>query len=114
MITLMNKKKGDKKDTIYRQGDVLLRKIRNLPTGLKQKDKVLAYGEATNHSHQFKAPDDYVLVFHDGDGKQYVQVLKPTELQHEEHDWLDIEQGNYEVIQQREFDIVEGIRRVMD
>ena len=99
---------------MYRQGDVLLRKIKSLPKGLVKKNKVLAYGETTGHSHQFKANDDCVMVFHDADGKQYVQVLKPTELQHEEHDWLDIEQGNYEVIQQREFDIVEGTRRVMD
>ena len=100
--------------SIYRQGDILLRKIGKLPAEIKIKDKILAYGEVTGHKHQFKDNDECVMVYHDGNGKQYVQVLKPTKLQHEEHDWLDIEQGNYEVIHQREFDLIEGTRRVMD
>ena len=97
---------------MYRQGDILLRKISKLPQGLKQKDKILAYGEVTGHKHQFV--DENAIVFSDGDGKQYVQILKPSQLQHEEHDLLDLEKWDYEVIHQREFDLIEGTRRVMD
>ena len=99
---------------MYRQGDILLRKIGKLPSGLSKKDKIIAWGEATGHHHRFDENNKNVIVLTDTDGKQYVQVLEPSELIHEEHVNQIIPEGNYEVIQQREYDIVEGIRKVMD
>jgi len=98
-----------------RQGDVLLCPINEFPTGLKIKDKVLAYGEVTGHSHRFEASDDEVLVSVTKDGTQYVEVLKPAQLIHEEHNNVDVDEGKYVVRQQREYDTqVQAPRRVVD
>ena len=99
---------------IIRQGDVLLRKIKELPKGIKVKDKILALGEGTGHSHRFDASNPNAIVFIDTDGKQYVQLVETSELIHEEHENVMIPEGNYEVIQQREYDVLQGIRQVMD
>jgi hypothetical protein len=116
--------------TIFRQGDVLLRKIPKLPSNLKEKDKVLALGEVTGHRHRFaekqelvekQRPEENTIVFTDEDGKQFVQVVSPEAvLEHEEHDNITVPQGDYEVIIQREHDAIaeykkeEAERRVLD
>lgn len=104
---------GNTKMETYRQGDVLLVRVGKLPKRLKAKDKVLALGEVTGHKHQFKS--NQVQVFADKQGKQFVDVQKKAELTHEEHDALDVPAGTYEVVIQKEFDIVEQTeRQVMD
>ena len=98
---------------MIRQGDVLLRRIDRLPKGLNQRDdKVLAYGEVTGHSHKFESED--ALVFANSLGQQFVQVLIASELLHEEHKSILVPEGTYEVVIQREYDIQEGIRQVLD
>lgn len=92
-----------------RQGDILLSPISELPKGLKLKDKVLALGEATGHSHRFEDDDDTVLVHVNSGGKQYVEVLKPTTLKHQEHGDIPVLEGLYELRQQREFDATADI-----
>ena len=115
---------------IYRQGDVLLRKIDKLPEGLTEKNKVLALGEVTGHRHRFaekqelieqQRPEENTIVLTDENGKQYVQVVSPEAvLEHEEHGNITIPQGDYEVIIQREHDAIaeykkeEAERRVYD
>lgn len=115
---------------MYRQGDVLLRKIKSLPTGVVPKDKILARGEVTGHKHRFleqqelqqvKRPDENTMVFIDESGKQFVQVLSPTAvLEHEEHGNITVPQGEYEVVIQKEHDAIaeykkeEAERRVLD
>ena len=88
-----------------RQGDILLCRIEKLPGNLKLKDKVLALGEATGHSHRFEDSDDSVLVHVSNNGTQYVEVLKQSELKHQEHGNIEIPEGLYELRQQREFDV---------
>ena len=97
---------------IYRQGDVLLKQIQKLPENLKVKNKILAYGEATGHHHRFES--EQVQVFKDKEGNQFVEVVQPSKLVHEEHAEIEIPEGSYIVITQREFDIREGVRQVMD
>jgi hypothetical protein len=98
---------------IYRQGDVALIEIERLPKNLKEKDKVLAFGEITGHKHQFKS--NQVQVFADKNNNQFVQVKQKSVLEHEEHQHLEIPKGNYKVVLQREFDLVnDGIRQVLD
>lgn len=100
---------------IIRQGDVLLVKIKRLPSGLSKKNKILAYGEATGHHHRFNELDDNVIVFTDVSGRQFVQIFKQeSELAHEEHENIKVRSGIWEVRLQREYDIVEGIKRVLD
>lgn len=94
------------------QGDVGLRKIESLPQGLKEKDKILAYGEVTGHKHQFKT--DKVKILVDAKGNQYAVVEQQSDLLHEEHDTISVPQGLFSVIRQREYDLVEGVRQVAD
>lgn len=112
-----------------RQGDVLLQRIDKLPEGVKAlKDKILAYGEVTGHSHRFV--DSKNINRYELDKKLYLEVLKPTLLTHEEHNlWKMWNQaiggytpyngvilpGVYEQIQEREWDYIsEEQKKVID
>lgn len=97
-----------------RQGDILLIKIKALPKEIeKLTDKVLAYGEATGHSHRFNNPS--LVDRYTADGKLYLQVYQPATIIHEEHHEQVILPGVYEQIQEREYDYVEeSMRQVVD
>jgi hypothetical protein len=87
-------------ELIYRQGDVLLRKVADLPDGFKKaKSNIVAEGEATGHNHRLEGGDVMVK------GREmmvWVVGPDPAELVHEEHAAIGIEPGVYEVIRQRE------------
>ncbi len=94
-----------------RQGDILLLKVNKIEgQKIANGKRVLAYGEKTGHSHVMIGNVDY---YDNGNGL-LCQVKSHAELMHEEHQKIDIPSGNYMVVRQREFDIVEGIRRVQD
>lgn len=107
---------------LYRQGDVLFRKIKSAPTGERKqrKDGAVAYGEVTGHSHRLAVEDRAVAdVFECGDGL-YVHVSASgvhieggATFIHEEHGPITLPPGNYEVVIQREY-FPEGIRNVLD
>jgi hypothetical protein len=87
-----------------RQGDVLLRRIDSIPSGLKRtKGVTLAYGEMTGHSHTF---DGGAVGFADDEKglAEFVEVTKPdAPLVHQEHDTHQYPKGNYENIHQFEY-----------
>jgi hypothetical protein len=106
---------------IVRQGDVLLRKVDISTKDLKElgKDKyTLALGETSGHSHVIRGADAYG----GRNGQIYVQVEKHAMLQHElvdgswtgEHLPIEIGMGVYQVVQQREMDLLENVRLVQD
>jgi hypothetical protein len=100
--------------TIFRQGEVLLTRIakKKLPNGLKPKDNVLAYGEATGHHHRL---DRQAQVLTDGHIQFVVVDAASSILEHEEHKPVTLPQGIYQVTIQREYDIVrDEVRKVMD
>ena len=114
---------------MFRQGDVLLVKVKELPkkrgffsivreyTG----DVVLAYGEATGHAHILDK--DKVKAFVQTDEKptkgvwdqsaeRFIQVLEKTNLKHRhlptgeatgEHADIELDPGVYKVVRQREW-----------
>jgi len=117
---------------MYRQGDVLL-----VPVELSERltwemytyrqrgeGIILAAGEATGHYHRIRTPGarEYLGPTAVGTpaslrGKRFLVVgKKGAELTHEEHDTIQIPQGTYEIVQQREFAPEEAslIRRVYD
>lgn len=96
-----------------RQGDVFLKRINKIPHNTKKKNTTLAYGEITGHHHSF-AKQALVSVFADADGKQYCDVQQESILEHQDHAHVKVPAGIYEVVIQREFDQVEGVRQVMD
>jgi len=97
---------------LYRQGDVLLKPIKTIPPEAASKNLILVEGEATGHYHQFL--DHVNVAVFELSGQQYVQVQQASELIHDEHDTLFIPKGLYEVIIQREVNLLEEIHRVMD
>ena len=105
---------------IARHGDLFIRQISELPSGLKaQENTVLAYGEATNHSHQLVQGQAcvYSATGSDTEGKKYFEVTSKggAKLVHQEHKTIDIPQGQYEVLNEKELNpFDEAVRRVQD
>lgn len=103
----------------FRQGDVMLRQITKLPKGVsKSKTTVVAVGEG-HHEHKaigdlevMEYEDTYYLAVNT-EGK-LVHVHTGTETQ-AEHLPIELEQGFYEVIHQRQYNPYEkAIERVRD
>jgi hypothetical protein len=93
-----------------RQGDILIRKIKELPkTAKKVTGLTVAYGEVTGHHHTFNKGQRYL-----SDDKQIVVLDEEAVLVHQEHEVINFSKGVYLVEQQREYDVVKGIRKVMD
>lgn len=88
---------------IYRQGDVLLKKIDELPKNKRKlKTDIIVRGEATGHAHKIRIG---ILFSSWEDGPHlYIKASKGAKVVHEEHEEIDLEQGIYEVIRQREYD----------
>lgn len=96
----------------YQQGDVLLKPIKCVPTeATAAADSVLAYGEATGHSHRLVGDAMKLVV----GTAIYARVLEECRLLHEEHKALVVPPGEYQVDFVREYDhFNEEARRVMD
>lgn len=96
---------------MYRQGDVLIveskREMRNMKV---QRDNVLVYGEATGHAHRVEGDGAVVM---EGSGGKVIDASKAFRVVHEEHDTIEIPEGFYRIIRQREYD-EEQIRYVAD
>ena len=101
---------------LYRQGDVLLKKITQKPVeGKKEKSGkgkriVLAHGEVTGHAHAIYSEGAELT---ETENQRFLEITKSLTLDHEEHDSIALDPGFYEVIIQREYS-PERIRRVVD
>ncbi len=94
-----NEKKSEIK--MYRQGDILFKKIDALPEGLKIKsDNIVAGGEGSAHAHMLVNGELFQLEHSD---QKYIRTYEDTRLIHEEHLPIKLESGNYEVVRQREY-----------
>jgi hypothetical protein len=99
----------------YRQGDVLLIKVNQLPQEKMLIEReygriVLAHGEATGHAHAISDP---IARFWDSGKERVLEIPEPTELKHEEHAAIPLAPGYYRVIHQREY-TPERIQHVQD
>lgn len=101
---------------MYRQGDVLLIKVDNIPkekceeVEREQGKLILARGEATGHHHAIANKHAKLLAAQMG---MFLILKKAAELYHQEHDPIDLPPGNYQVILQREY-TAKDPRRVLD
>jgi hypothetical protein len=111
--------------TMFRQGDVLIRKIGDTIAPVESEYKrhaklmerdngrvVLAYGEVTGHAHAIHDPG--VIAYSLGNGNLLLDVPETATLQHEEHDSIQLDAGQYEVIRQREYSELDEPRQVAD
>ena len=86
--------------TQYRQGDVLFVKIEALPAHLTQrKSNVVVEGESTGHAHRLVSG----RILEDAKGFLFLEILRNTQVIHEEHHAIDLEPGYYQVTRQREY-----------
>jgi hypothetical protein len=102
------------KKNIFRQGDVLLVPVKEIPSGLVQTKKVtLALGEVTGHHHTIfegaigyaESPDALV---------SFLEVTDNTaDLTHQEHSTISIPSGKYKNVIQVEY-TPESIQKVRD
>lgn len=92
----------------YRHGDLLVHRIERPDLRLVKQfvegDAILLRGEATGHAHRLQG--DFTL-FRSNDkseqGFSYFEVLTKANLNHEEHGVIDLPQGFYAVVRQREY-----------
>ena len=116
-MLIQERKQNSMKNKItqtYRQGDVLLRAVTSIPSGLKQtKSCTAALGEVTGHHHTIYsgatgyASDVDALV-------DYIEVTAPSaDLTHQEHTTISLPTGNYQVVRQVEYTPAE-LRNVRD
>jgi hypothetical protein len=90
---------------MFRQGDVLLIPVDNMPNEAQDLSSengrfILARGEATGHHHSVDATKSRL---YSANGKMYLRVDKDIMLEHQEHDPIDLKPGNYEVRLQRQY-----------
>lgn len=117
---------------MYRQGDVLIVPVKSIPNELRSEVRgkvILAYGEVTGHHHRFEN-GNVTAFFKEGDDNvmaggtalrgtrtdvEFIRVgTGGAPLVHEEHDAISVPEGDYKIVRQREFDVMEGVRRVAD
>lgn len=107
--------KKNKNSNIYRQGDVLIIPVAEIPAGLKQTKRVtLALGEVTGHHHSIT--DDHCTGFAETIESlaEYLLVeTQPAELTHQEHSTITIAPGKYQVVRQVEY-TPEALKNVAD
>lgn len=105
----------------YRQGDVFLEEVSDLPDSIRRLDHrktydiILAYGEVTGHAHRIGMTED-VFFFEDLNDKNqnFLKVdNNPVYLRHEEHETIEIPPGLYVVRRQREY-VPGGVPRVVE
>ena len=94
--------------TIFRQGDVLIERVREQDVGEEIARNngriVLAYGEVTGHAHAIY--DDGARLFRAKEAANadvFLRVVRPVALLHEEHTRIALDPGLYRVRRQREW-----------
>jgi hypothetical protein len=105
--------------SMYRQGDVLVRRVVALPDGAKDVTPkgriVLALGEVTGHAHAIAEGEAREFSYADAAGvvRRFLDVVSEATVRHEEHRAIPLLPGIYEIVQQREYS-PEEIRNVAD
>jgi hypothetical protein len=123
-----NKMKSKNKNQ-FRQGDVLIERVDELPPGRSAKENgraILAHGEVTGHAHEIEdaatatmvKPESAFRVDGDlSDSKPMTRLgmglRKKTAVKHQEHGRIALPAGKYRVTRQREY-TPESIRNVAD
>jgi hypothetical protein len=118
----MNKKtktteSGSTEPQVFRQGDVMLVRINELPKGAQKMrvrgDRIiLALGEATGHHHSIAKKKGRIYEV-PGQATIVEVATALAELEHQEHSSIPLQKGFYEVRLQREYH-PEELRRVAD
>lgn len=89
----------------FRQGDVLLVEVDEIPGDAAQEERrgriVLAEGEATGHAHAIHERDARTFTHR---GQRYLLTRSKAQLSHEEHATIEVPQGAWRIVTQREYE----------
>jgi hypothetical protein len=99
---------------LYRQGDVLIKRIKAVPqtTAKKRENGILAFGEVTGHCHKVENLNEAEVLEVGND--LYLRVSEDgVRIVHDEHSPITLPAGNYSVVIQKEYSPAE-IRNVAD
>lgn len=123
---------------IYRQGDVLIEKISDLPEDVELEDRdelnriVLAHGEVTGHAHAVKENSAKSFIskkvnYSGSDSKVRSDITSFSDAErflvveddganvvHEEHSTIQLDKGVYKITRQREYAGNKEVRWVAD
>jgi hypothetical protein len=103
----------------FRQGDVFIQRIANLPGDSKKLARengrvVLAHGEATGHHHSLVEKNCALFTSDTEPGVTFLEIQEAiAELTHQEHGSISLEPGIYKIVRQREYS-PDSIRKVQD
>lgn len=93
--------KSPQKTKIYRQGDILIKKVKFLPSDkTPKKENIIAEGEMTGHAHLLNDGALYEVL---NSESLYIKANENTIITHDEHLPIKLESGNYKVVRQREY-----------
>lgn len=89
---------------MYRQGDLLFEKVERRNEGFSElvKNNIIAEGEIKGHKHILENGKVYKEK-NAGNGQAYLVLEKPSQVTHDEHNPIPLEEGVYKVSRQREF-----------
>lgn len=98
---------------MYRHGELILKKVSEIK-GKKLNHLILAEGEVTGHKHEIVEAE--ATLYQNEDGVLYLSVKsEKAKLIHPDHKTIELPQGDYEVVEQREYVIGdEKYRKVVD
>ncbi len=89
----------------FRQGDVLLVEVEAIPDEAAAESRsgriVLAWGEATGHAHAIHERDARTFTY---EGERFLLTRSRVQLVHEEHGPIEVPEGAWRVIIQREYE----------
>lgn len=106
------------KPILYRQGDVLLTQVDEIPSCIlierTERGVVLAEGEVTGHAHRIASR--HASLYRTETDAKYMRVMgpAPVALEHEEHSTVELPPGNYKITIHAEYQPGELPRQVAD
>jgi hypothetical protein len=103
---------------LYRQGDLLIISVNQLPDNIQKKQSlILLEGEATGHKHQLSSGIVYKSIVPPARDNHYLLgafiLEEASTLTHPEHQTIELPPGIYKFYSQREYDEQEE-RQVID
>lgn len=106
------------KHKLFRQGDVKILEVAEIPEGLKPVPLeagrvILAHGEVTGHAHAVVGDVELFESDIAEMRQRFLRVESEAQVVHEEHDTISLPPGLYEIDIQREYTPAE-IRTVVD
>jgi hypothetical protein len=93
---------------MFRQGDILITAVQEIPRGLREVPRengriVLAHGEVTGHAHVLEGDALFIGADLEEMTDRFLKVESESQLVHDEHATITLPPGSYRVSRQREY-----------